>query len=465
MRADGYVPTAIVASIKKWGDRMRVEDINSLESEAGVIATLIHHPDFYFRAENLLPKHFTDKENEYTYTAIRELAQRNVQTVDAYNIREALGSSDETKGYLDFLTVDKLNGLIDMSDTLARNSYEEYEMLAGNVIDCAFRRDACKCLERCIQKCKDLKIDDVQKEIYDSVDDVMTSYSNTNSMPLYSEIVEETWAHIKARQRGETKAISFPFPLLNDYVVLEPGECVCFTGGPKAGKSAMLLTVTVSMLKKGKSVLYVDSEISDELFTMRILSHLTGIQFWKIRNGAALTEEEEASIREQIEWLKQQRFIHIYMPVLKADPLYITAKKAKHQIDIDCIVVDYLKADNTKSEGFAVYADLGNVSDVLKNKIAGELGIAALTAAQATSTGKIADSARIARSMSTVVAISDKDLAEVETDGTGATKKIRVVFNRNGEQMSEGEWIDFRFDGSTCKYTQAEKQHQLTEPF
>ena len=93
---------------------MRVEDINSLESEAGVIATLIHHPDFYFRAENLLPKHFTDKENEYTYTAIRELAQRNVQTVDAYNIREALGSSDETKGYLDFLTVDKLNGLIDI---------------------------------------------------------------------------------------------------------------------------------------------------------------------------------------------------------------------------------------------------------------------------------------------------------------------------------------------------------------
>lgn len=415
--------------------------------------------------ESLQPNHFTNKENSYVYEAIKELAQRNVATIDPYNIREVLSSSDKTKAYLDDLTIEKLNEFMDMSDILARNSHEEYEILAGNVLDCAFRREAAKCLEQCLKDCKDMDIEDIQKDIYDRIDKVMTDYSSVNSMPLYSEIVESTWEHIKARQRGETKAISFPFKLLNDFVVLEPGECVCFTGGPKAGKSAMLLTITVAMLKKGKSVLYVDSEISDELFTMRILSHLTGIQFWKIRNGSNLTEEEETAIRESIEWLKQQKFIHIYMPVLKADPLYITAKKAKHQINIDCIVVDYLKADSTKDAAFEVYADLGNVSDILKNKIAGEMGIAALTAAQSTATGKIADSSRIARSMSTVISISDKDLAEIEEDGTGATKKIRVVYNRNGAQMTEDEYIDMVFDGSTCKYSQAETQHQKIEPF
>lgn len=399
------------------------------------------------------------------YEAISELARRNAETIDPYMIRQILSASEETKPYLEDLTVEKLNEFMEMSDSIGRNSPEEYETLVQNVMDRAFRRDACRCLEKCIKECKDLDIEDIQKNIYDNIDQIMTSYSSVNSMPLYADIVESTWEHIKARQRGETKAISFPFPLLNDFVVLEPGECVCFTGGPKAGKSAMLLTITVAMLKKGKSVLYVDSEISDELFTMRILSHLTGIQFWKIRNGTVLTEEEEVKIREQIEWLKQQKFIHIYMPVLKADPLYVTAKKAKHQIGIDCIVVDYLKADNTKDDGFSVYADLGNVSDILKNKIAGEMGIAALTAAQATATGKIADSARIARSMSTVIAISDKDLAEIEADGTGATKKIRVVYNRNGAQQVEDEYIDMVFDGSTCKYMQAEKQHEKIEPY
>lgn len=437
----------------------------SLESEAGIIATLIHHPDFYFRAEDLKPEHFTNKENRYTYEAVIELAKRNADTIDPYNIRQVLSLSETTRPHLEDLTIEKLNEFMDISDTLVRNTQEEYDILVKNVLDCAFRRDACKCLKECISECKESQRDDIQKIIYDKIDKVMTNYSSANSMPLYADIVESTWEHIKARQRGETNAISFPFPLLNEYVVLEPGECVCFTGGPKAGKSAMLLTITVAMLKKGKSVLYVDSEISDELFTMRILSHLTGIQFWKIRNGLMLTEEEEASIKEQIEWLKQQKFIHIYMPVLKADPLYVVAKKARHQIGIDCIVVDYLKADNTKDDGFSVYADLGNVSDVLKNKIAGEMGICALTAAQATSTGKIADSARIARSMSTVVSISDKDLSDIETDGTGATKKIRVVYNRNGGQQLENEYIDMVFDGSTCKYSQAEKQHEKIEPF
>lgn len=426
---------------------------------------MIHHPDYYFRSENLLPKHFTNDANRYCYEAISELARRNAQTIDPYNIRQVLCASEKTKPYLDTLTIEKLNEFMDVSDDIARNTYEEYEILVGNVLDCAFRRDACNCLDKCIKKCKDLSIEDVQKTIYDNIDKVMTDYSSINTMPLYADIVESTWEHIKARQRGETNAISFPFKLLNEYVVLEPGECVCFTGGPKAGKSAMLLTITVSMLKKGKSVLYVDSEISDELFTMRILSHLTGIQFWKIRNGVELTKEEEELIREQIDWLKHQKFIHIYMPVLKADPLYITAKKAKHQIGIDCIVVDYLKADSTKDAAFEVYADLGNVSDVLKNKIAGEMGIAALTAAQSTATGKIADSSRIARSMSTVVSISDKELIEIEEDGTGATKKLRVVYNRNGAQMLEDEYIDMVFDGSTCKYTQAEKQHEKIEPF
>lgn len=52
---------------------MRAEDINSLESESGVIATLIQHPDFIFYSEQLLPTHFTNKENKCMYMAIRNL--------------------------------------------------------------------------------------------------------------------------------------------------------------------------------------------------------------------------------------------------------------------------------------------------------------------------------------------------------------------------------------------------------
>lgn len=398
------------------------------------------------------------------YKAVQVLAQRGINEADPYIIMEALNTDEECKMYASELSIDSLKELFSVSDVLSRNSVEEYKILVNNVMDCAFRRETYECLEECIKKCRDTDLQDFQKEIYDEIDNVTSRYTYANSMPIYGDVVEDIWEHVKARQRGETNAIGFPFTELNKYVVLEPGESVCFCGGPKAGKSAMLLTITVDMLNKNKSVLYVDSEISTELFTIRILSHLTGIKFGVIRSGK-FSAEDEVKIEEALSWLKTRKFIHIYTPVLQADSLYLEAKKAKHLIDIDCIVVDYLKADSSKDQSFEVYANLGNVSDVLKNKIAGEMGIAALTAAQSTSTGKIADSSRIARSMSTVISIMDKSLEEVEEDGTGATKKIRVVYNRNGAQMTEDEWIDMVFDGSNCKYSQAERQHVKEKPY
>lgn len=88
-----------------------------------------------------------------------------------------------------------------------------------------------------------------------------------------------------------------------------------------------------------------------------------------------------------------------------------------------------------------------------------------LTAAQATATGKIADSSRIARSMSTILQLSEKAPEEIENDGTGASRKLRVQYNRNGDQMSENEWIDLRFSGSTLQMWESQVQHEGAVPF
>jgi hypothetical protein len=269
---------------------------------------------------------------------------------------------------------------------------------------------------------------------------------------------------LKMRQAGVTNAIAFPFPLLNQYVEMEPGEVVAFVAPAKAGKSAMLLTCAIDLLKKDKAVLYIDSELSTQLWTIRLLSHLTGIKFGRLRTGS-YGQEEAVLLDRAVEWIKTRKLIHIYMPVLDGNAMYLAAKKAKHLIDMDVIIVDYLKADSSKDQAYEVYANLGNASDILKNKIAGEMGVCGLTAAQATATGKIADSARIARSMSTVISIVDKPIEQIQSDGTGATKMLRVVFNRNGAQMTENEWIDMDFDGSTLTYRQAERQHVVEEPY
>lgn len=446
---------------------MAGQEINALESEAGIIATLIHKPEFCFSSESLLPNHFSDRYNRCIYVAICELAQKGIKTIDPYNILEVLGSLDSTKKIADDITVDRVQELVEMSDVLARNSVEEYQMLVRNVVDAAFRRSAFQALRDCEAMCFDKSITNLPDRIYDAVDNTLLDFTTSTDLPEYKDVVEAEWAKTEARQRGEMPAIEFPFPLLNDYVVMEPGEVVCFTGDAKAGKSSMLMTVAVDLLRQDKGVLYIDSELSTRLWTVRLIAHLTEIPFGRLRKGD-YSEVERQKIKETIAWIKTRRLIHTYMPVLDGNAMYTIAKKAKHLIDIDVIIVDYIKADSSKENAYEVYANLGNTADILKNKIAGDMNICGLTAAQATSSGKIADSARIARSMSTIVAIKDlpqEEMADMAVPIGVKKKTLRVVYNRNGEMMTENDWIDLDFHGSILKYTQSPIQHTKEEPY
>lgn len=432
-------------------------EISDVKSESGVVASLVFHPEFSFYSEQLTPHHFTNADNGYLYFAISTLAQQGVEKIDAYNIVHTLDQKSATKGKV---RIDAINDFIGNAPSIARNTIGEYNLLTDAVLNAAFRRDAYRKLGECQQLCRQDNVPDIEQKIYSTMDNVMLNYSSKNEMPLYRDVIDQEWEKIKARQNGETPAIEFPFPALNEYVVMEPGEVVCFTGAAKSGKSAMLLTCTVDMLKHDRSVLYIDSELSTRLFTMRILAHLTQIPFSKIRSGH-YAEDDEAKISEAREWLKTKKFMHLYLPAFDESTMYLAAKRAKHLIDIDCIVVDYLKSTSSSDEAFAVYAEMGRVADTLKNRIAGDLGLMGLTAAQATSTGKIADSARIARSVSTVISIGDKSIEEIQGDGQAyGNKKLRVVFNRNGNQMTENEWIDMAFDGPTITYRQAPQQHE-----
>ncbi len=102
---------------------------------------------------------------------------------------------------------------------------------------------------------------------------------------------------------------------------------------------------------------------------------------------------------------------------------------------------------------------------MVKNEICGRMNIAGIGAAQATAAGKLADSAKIARNASTIAMITDKTEDEQDADGPECgNKKLRVVYNRNGMQMTSDEYIDLRFDGNHILYEQA-KQHIPQVPY
>lgn len=93
------------------------------------------------------------------------------------------------------------------------------------------------------------------------------------------------------------------------------------------------------------------------------------------------------------------------------------------------------------------------------------MNICGIGAAQATASGKVADSAKIGRNASVIAVITDKTQEEIDEYGLeSGNKKLRVVLNRNGMQHAPGEFIDLKFDGNHISYEQA-KQHTPIEPF
>ena len=442
---------------------MRAEDINSIESESGIIASLIHNPELSFYSEYLLPNHFTNKENRCVYTAICDLARKGITTIDPYNIIEDLNSSEATRKYADELSVDKLQELVEMSDVLARSSVEEYKMLVSNVMDAAFRRDTFQRLKECQALCYDRSEENVEQKIYAVIDDVMTEFSTANEVPPYKDVIDDCWEEIKTRQGNGFAGIPFKFAALNEYATIEPGELFIFAAEAKQGKSMMLLNCAIDLLKKDLAVLYLDSELNTRLFTARVLAHLSGAEYKRLTSGN-YTEEEANKIDKAREWMKTRKFTHIYIPMFDQQSIYTAVKKVKHTQGLDVLIVDYFKGSGD-GDAFDSYQELGRFVDMVKNQICGEMGICGIGAAQATINGRVADSAKIGRNASTIALIQDKSPEEVEADGAECgNKKLRVILNRNGMQMAPGEYIDLLFDGNHILYKEA-KQHIPQSPF
>lgn len=439
------------------------EDMSRVESEAGIIATLIHHPDFSFYSEQLLPNHFTNKENRLIYQALRSLAQSGVQTIDPYIIVQELQSKEATRRFADDLSVDQLYTLIENSDILCRDSVEAYMVLVNSVLDAAFRRDTYQQLKECQRLCLQPTEADIEQKIYKMLDDVMMEFSATNDVPAYKDVVDKYWNEIQSRQSAGYSGIPFKFPALNDYATIERGELFIFGAEQKQGKSMMLLNCAVDLLRQGYAVLYLDSELNTRLFTARLLAHLSGIEYKRLTAGT-YSAEEAKRIDEAREWIKTRRFTHIYIPTFDIQSIYTTVNKVRHTQGLDVLIVDYFKG-SSEGDAFNSYQELGRFVDTVKNKICGDMNIAGIGAAQATSTGRLADSAKIARNASTIAMITDKTPEEIEADGAECgNKKLRVVVNRNGAQMAQEEYIDLQFSGNHILYEQA-KQHIPQTPF
>lgn len=447
---------------------INISEFSDIQSESGVIGTLIYHPEFITHTDYLKPNHFYNTENSCIYWAIQELVESGITNIDAYNISSKLNSNSGVQNAMVKYNLPSTQEFVELYKTAARHTLEEYLMLAENIVTFAFKRDLVKEINQIETDCykKNLPLDKLSNSVYSKLDKLTQKYLVSNEIHTLGENIDNIWAEIVERRTSDGMyGIPSKFPSFMDYFTYEPGELVMIQAKPKQGKSAFLMNEVIHKLKNNIPVFVIDREMPTRLYTERLISHLTGIEMKRIKNGM-YNDKEYETIQGQIDWLKNQPFVHIYDPTLTMEGLYSICKVLQNKMGLGFLVYDYLKSNETSTGDN--YNLLGAKCDFLKNNIAGKLNIPVLAACQLNRAGEVADSIKINMYLSTGIKWGFKTQEMIAKDGLQCGNAyVKIYVNRLGKHMEEDDeddYLDFIFSGSTMTIVEA-KQHQKDENF
>ncbi len=419
-------------------------------------------------SETLLPSYFYKKENGAIYWAIQQLYQKGIDKIDEFNITTQINSNNGVKNTIESYKKDFIKELFENSQYIARNTKEEYQEIVNKVVTLSFKRDVYRKLKYFQSQCLDDNIDlnQLNLTIMNDIDDLAAQYVTQNEIPMYNKEIYNIWENIISKRNEDgTYGLLSKHKVLEEYFTYQAGEIVVVAARRKHGKSIYGMNELVHMLKNGISCVFLDTEMNDEIFTTRLLSHLTGIEEYRIKSGNYLPSEEEA-IQSSLKWISEQNFTHIYDPQWTRDKIYTTTKILKNKIDFDFLIYDYIKMIDTNIVSSSEqYNELGNWVNFLKNNIAGGLNIPVLSFVQLNRENDIADSDKIERYASTGIKWVKKTPEEIARDGIECGNyKLNILFNRLGGDMDEDEYIDFVFNNKNLDISVSKKQHEEKIP-
>ena len=372
-----------------------------------------------------------------------------------------LNSNKAVKKKIEEYNVSDIQQFIDLAQYAARHTLEEYLLLARNIVTMAYKRDLYRASTEIQSYCfnDSLDLSKTNTLVNNRINKLTEDYLVTREIVQFGERVDSLWQTVVNNRTESGVGIPSKFPSFNEYFTYEAGELILLQARMKRGKSAVFLNECIHKLKHGCSVLYVDTEMSSGAFLIRMLANLTGVEVKRIKNGN-YTKDEEAQILKAKEWIKGKPFVHMYLPTSTDEELYSIHKILKYKNGLNFSIYDYIKSDATSTSDN--YNILGQKTDFLKNRIAGELEIAVLAGAQLNRNMETADSDKIARYVSTSIIWREKSAEELQRDGLKCGNFCATInLNRNGNMMTEDEYINFNFNGDLMRISEAEKSESI----
>lgn len=445
-----------------------ISEISDYKAEAGVVSTLIYHPEFILHSSYLHEKHFYNLDSACIYWAIRELYRQKITNINALNIEQMLDSNKAVKKKMQNYNMLSLQEYIDLCFDTKRDTVEEYLLLVNRVVSLAFKRDFYKETAKWQKMCYDdqLSLDDMSNKVYKEINNLTTKYVTDGEITTFGSKVKDIWDKIKAKKdRGESYGLPSFFPSLNEFFTYEETELVVIEARMKKGKSWLAMIEALHKAMNGVPTFVQDSEMSDENWYIRAVSYLSGIPISHIKNDP-LTQEEEKKIEKTNDYIESLPLYHNFDPYITKERFYSICAQKKIEMGLKFVVWDYIKCDDSILNSAERSSYMAGVTNWLKNIIAGDLKMSVLAFCQLNRQNEVAESDGIEKYCSVACKWEEKSNDELINDGSECgTHKLTVKLNRLGKQhMGESDYIDMKFTNKKIGIVEA-KQHDRTTPF
>lgn len=125
---------------------------------------------------------------------------------------------------------------------------------------------------------------------------------------------------------------------------LQNGDLIILAGRPSMGKTALAVNIAInSSIEHQYKIGIFSLEMTATQIVLRMISSISGIDFYRIRTGFIKENEWNDSIMKTLDKLKRSKIYIDDSSFMTSTDIRTKARKMKLEKDIDMIIVDYLQ--------------------------------------------------------------------------------------------------------------------------
>ena len=349
----------------------------SLEAEQALLGAVLLDPKSLLHISSFLKEDdFFLKRHELIWRALRQMQERN-EVIDYVTISRELqdmGALEEIGGpaYLTSL----------INNTPSSVHAEAYGRLVERT---SVRRKMLAATDdiRRLALDEELPIDKVLSEAEQALFSVSNSQIKREFVPVW-EAVSDYYDEMERLLAAGEGAIGMPtgFKALDGLLGgFQKSDLIVFAGRPGMGKTSWILTVAMSVARRGARVALFTMEMGVEQMIQRLISMETGISIKKLRS-AELDAREHTRFTEAIGRIAGLPLFIDDTPSITPVEMRTKCRRLQHEHGLDMVMVDYMQLMSAgKAYENNRVQEISYISRSLKD-LARELNVTVLSTAQ-----------------------------------------------------------------------------------